>query len=147
MTAKSRTGFVITYTGCPIVWASKLQTDIALSTTESEYSASLSEATREILALMGLMEEIKGRTVPDTVSVPTVRCTIFEDNEGAVAIANLPKVRPRTKHINVRMHHFRGAVKDGRLLIRSIDTKDQLADIATKPLAYDLFVKLRKRIM
>ena len=79
----------ITYAGCPIVWASKLQTDIALSTTESEYSA-LSEATREILALMGLMEEIKGRTVPDTVSVPTVRCTIFEDNEGAVAIANLP---------------------------------------------------------
>jgi hypothetical protein len=78
----------------------------------------------------------------DAVGVPTVRCTIFKDNEGAVAIANLPKVRPRTKHINVRMHHFRGAVKDGRLLIRSIDTKDQLADIATKPLAYDLFVKL-----
>jgi hypothetical protein len=107
----------------------------------------LSEATRDILALMGLMEELKERPVPDTVSVPTVRCTIFEDNEGVVAIANLPKVRPRTKHINVRMHHFRGAVKDGRLLIKSMDTKDQLADITTKPLAHDLFVKLQERIM
>jgi hypothetical protein len=45
------------------------------------------------------------------------------------------------------MHHFRGAVKDDHLLIKTIDTKDQLADIATKPLAHDLFVKLRERIM
>jgi hypothetical protein len=36
-TAKSRTAYIIMYAGCPIVWASKMQTDIALSTTESEY--------------------------------------------------------------------------------------------------------------
>ena len=35
----SRTGFVIMYAGCPITWGSKLQTEIALSTTESEYIA------------------------------------------------------------------------------------------------------------
>ena len=35
----SRTGFVISYAGCPIYWASKLQTEIALSTTEAEYMA------------------------------------------------------------------------------------------------------------
>ena len=33
----SRTGFVICYAGWPIVWSSKLQTKIALSTTEAEY--------------------------------------------------------------------------------------------------------------
>jgi hypothetical protein len=43
-TAKSRTGFVITYGACPIVWASKAQTKVALSTTESEHNA-LSTAT------------------------------------------------------------------------------------------------------
>jgi hypothetical protein len=37
--ALSRTGFVIMYCGCPIHWASKLQSEIALSTTESEYMA------------------------------------------------------------------------------------------------------------
>ena len=35
----SRTGFVIMYAGCPITWCSKLQTEIALSTTEAEYIA------------------------------------------------------------------------------------------------------------
>ena len=36
-TARSRTGYIITYANCPITWSSKLQTEIALSSTESEY--------------------------------------------------------------------------------------------------------------
>ena len=35
LSAHSRTGYVITYAGCPIIWASKMQSLIALSTTES----------------------------------------------------------------------------------------------------------------
>ena len=35
MTAKSRTAYIVMYAGCPIIWASKMQTDIALSTTET----------------------------------------------------------------------------------------------------------------
>ena len=31
----SRTGFVICYANCPIIWSSKLQTEIALSTAET----------------------------------------------------------------------------------------------------------------
>jgi hypothetical protein len=34
---KSRTGYVMTLGGCPIQWSSKLQTEIAFSTTEAEY--------------------------------------------------------------------------------------------------------------
>ena len=134
------------YGKCPIVWASKMQTDIALSTTESEYSA-LSEATREVLWLMGLMTKVKERLVPGTINIPTIKCTVFEDNEGAKAMATVPKMRPRTKHINGRMHHFKSAVASGKLRIESIDTPDQLADIGTKPLAKDLFTRLRKEIM
>ena len=62
-------------------------------------------------------------------------------------MATVPKMRPRTKRINGRMHHFCGAVASGKLKIESIDTEDQLADIGTKPLAKDLFMKLRKEIM
>ena len=145
-TAKSRTAYIVMYGGCPIVWASKMQTDIALSTTESEYSA-LSEAAREVLWLMGLMTEVKERMAPETINIPTIKCTIFEDNEGAKAMATVPKMRPRTKHINGRMHHFRSAVSSGKLAIESIDTSNQLADIGTKPLAKDLFTRLRKEIM
>jgi hypothetical protein len=36
---KSRTGYVITFASCPVLWCSKLQTEISLSTTEAEYIA------------------------------------------------------------------------------------------------------------
>ena len=35
-TAKSRSGYILTFAGCPVLWAPKLQTQIALSTTEAE---------------------------------------------------------------------------------------------------------------
>ena len=46
--AKSRTGFVICISNCPVIWASKLQSSIALSTMEAEYN-SLSMAMRELI--------------------------------------------------------------------------------------------------
>ncbi|KAL7533931.1 hypothetical protein ACHAXR_010147 [Thalassiosira sp. AJA248-18] len=54
----SRTvGMVIMYANCPIYWRSSLQTEIALSTAETEYIA-LSSALRQVLPLMTMMEEI-----------------------------------------------------------------------------------------
>ena len=58
---------------------------------------------------MGLMEEVKASMVAETGTIPTIKCTMFEDNKDAKAMATIPKMRPRTKHINGRMHHFRGA--------------------------------------
>ena len=54
----SRRGYVVFYAGCPLFWASRMQTEIALSTAESECIA-LSMAMREVLSLMQLMEEIQ----------------------------------------------------------------------------------------
>jgi hypothetical protein len=59
-TAKSRTGYIINYGGCPISLASKLQTDVALSTTEAEYNA-LSTSLREVIHLMQLVKEAKDK--------------------------------------------------------------------------------------
>ena len=36
-TAKSISGYVLLYAGCPIIWSSKLQTQVAISITEAEY--------------------------------------------------------------------------------------------------------------
>ena len=57
-TARSRSGYVIKYAGCPLMWASRLQTEIALSTTESEY-ISLSTALRGVIPIMNLIGELR----------------------------------------------------------------------------------------
>ena len=54
----SRTGYVISYANCPVIWYSKLQTEIVLSTTESEYIA-LSLSLRDALLLTELLKEIR----------------------------------------------------------------------------------------
>jgi hypothetical protein len=136
----------VTYAGCPIIWASKLQTEIALSSTESEYVA-LSQALREVLPLMGLIKELAANGFDFPTAIPRVHCKVFEDNSGALAMAQTPKMRPRTKHMNVKYHHFREAVENGSVTIHPIGTEDQLADIFTKPLGSELFLKFRQSIM
>jgi hypothetical protein len=108
-TAKSRSGYVILFAGCPIMWSSKLQTQIALSTTEAEYIALL-QSLRDTIPLMQLLQEFKSKGFPTVSTVPKVHCKAFEDNSGALELARLPKLRPRTKHINVVYHHFRDFV-------------------------------------
>ena len=56
-TARSRTGYIVKFNGCPILWASKLQTEVALSSTEAEYVA-LSQSMREVLPLIALTQEM-----------------------------------------------------------------------------------------
>jgi hypothetical protein len=145
-TARSRMGYVFMYANCPILWSSKMQTEIALSTTEAEYMA-LSMAVREIIPLTQLFQEAKDRGIDVDVNKAKVRCRLFEDNRGAAEIARVPKFRPRTKHINLKYHHFREHVKSGLLQIEDIDTENQLADIFTKPLGDTLFHRFRKGIL
>jgi hypothetical protein len=64
-TAKSRTGYVIMFTGCPLIWSSKLQTEITLSSTEAEYIA-LSTAMREIIHLIDFLQEAKPKAFQST---------------------------------------------------------------------------------
>ena len=128
---KSRTGCVIKYAGCPITWFSCLQTEISLSTTEAEYTA-LSTAARELLPMQEMFIELAKYLTIGT-KTPIVRCELFEDNRGAETLANAPKMNARTKHIAIKYHHFKEAVKAKYLQIKRVDTKDQLADILTKP--------------
>jgi hypothetical protein len=146
MTAKLRTGFIITYAGCPITWTSKVQRDAALSLTESEYIA-MSEAFRVMLPMMDLVEDSRANGVPMRTGPPVVRCKAFEDNSGALELVGLPKMRLRTRHINVKYHHFREAIAKGRIKVQHVFTHEQLGDALTKNLPRDLFTTLRKKYM
>jgi hypothetical protein len=145
-TARSRMGFIIRYAGCPMHWASKMQTEIALSTTEAEYIA-LSQAMREVLPIIWLVQEAHDHGICVLTKPPKIHCEVFEDNDGAIEIAKVPKMRPRTKHLNIKYYHFREEVKKGTISIYHVGTKEQIADIFTKPLEEGLFRSLREKLM
>jgi hypothetical protein len=146
LSAHSRTGYVIMYAGCPIIWASKMQTLVALSTTEAEYIA-LSSALREVIAVINLINELKGRGFQLSTATPTVICKTFEDNQSCIEIATNHRTRPRTKHLSVRLHHFRSHIMNKTISIEHVSTKKQVADIFTKPLPRDQFRTLRVPLM
>jgi len=144
-TARSRHGYFITFAGCPLVWKSQLQTEVALSSTESEYTG-LSYALRDAIPIMRLFEEMIAMGIPIDSAEAKVHCKVFEDNTGALEIAKVHKFRPRTKHLNNRLHHFRSYINNG-ITIHKIDTKEQPADMLTKPLNEEGVVKFRKMMM
>ncbi len=141
LSSHCRTGYVIMYAGCPIIWASKIQSLIALSTTEAEYIA-LSTALREVIAVMNLLQELQGQGFIFNTNVPTIKCKVFEDNKSCIEIATNHRTRPRTKHLSVRLHHFRSHIVSKTISIDHISPKHQLADIFTKPLPRDQFCSL-----
>ena len=122
-----------------------MQREIALSSTEAEYNG-LSYAVREVIPIINVLNEISQRHHIPTPS-PRLLLKIYEDNAGAIEIASNPKYRPRTKHLNVRLHHFRKFISNGIMKIFKIHTDDQQADIFTKPLAEPQFLKLRKLLL
>ena len=100
------------YANCPIHWASRLQTEITLSTVEAEYIA-LSSSLQEEITLITLMKELH-RIFPVHITQPTFHCKVHEDNQSCIKMANSEKSMPRTKHIALKYHHFCSYIKKRR---------------------------------
>jgi hypothetical protein len=147
---KSRTGYVITLAGCPCLWVSKLQTEIALSTLEAEYIA-LSTTMRDLLPMRRMLHEIGTKLKLPYVNQGMLHSTVFEDNNGALGLATSPKLTPRTRHISTKYHFFKSHVGDEKsgkaVRIVKIDTGDQKADIFTKGLVQVTFEHIRYLVM
>ena len=103
---------------------------------------------RDVIYFMNLIQEIQemGITLPHK-TVPKMTCRVFEDNVGALELANNHKLRPRTKHLAVQLHHFRQHVLSKQVIVEKIDTTHQRADIFTKALPRDAFRYLRSTIV
>ncbi|KAH9651797.1 Integrase catalytic domain-containing protein [Citrus sinensis] len=127
---KSTTGYVFAFTGAAVSWVSKLQTVVALSTTEAEYMAA-TQACKEAIWIQRLLEELghKQQKIP-------VLC----DSQSALHIARNPVFHSRTKHIGVQYHFVREVVEDGSVDLQKIHTKENLADVLTKPVNADTFI-------
>jgi hypothetical protein len=69
-----------------------------------------------------------------------------EDNQACIKLAHNPCPVQRTKSMDVKYHFLRQAVQEGKINLKYVDTKKQLADIFTKQLPVTQFVKLRTPI-
>jgi hypothetical protein len=145
VSVKSRTGYILIFAGCPLLWVSKLQTEVALSTLEAEYIA-LSQSMRDLIPARRLIEEI---LPPFGIKLENTKThsTVFEDNEGAIGLANSPKITPRTKHIGIKYHFFREHVREGNIGIQHVSSENQVADVFTKGLTMVKFERLRRKLL
>lgn len=122
---KSTTGFLLTLCGGPVSWKSQLQKTVALSSMEAEYMAACA-AAQEIIWARRVLSDLG----EDQLS-PTI---LNEDNQSCIAFTKENRFHPRTRHINLRYHFIREAIRDQHLFMKYCQTSDQLADILTKPL-------------
>jgi hypothetical protein len=72
------------------LWKLQLQTEIAISSIESEYTG-MSYGLREVIPLIELLREMKSMKFPIPNAQPKVLCTIVEDNIGALEMATTHK--------------------------------------------------------
>jgi hypothetical protein len=148
--ARSRTGYVILAFGCPVLWRSRLQTEIALSTMEAEYVA-LSTACKDLFPLVAVIRELSAAVGLDASFASRIHCKVHEDNVGALTLARLEprRMTPRSKHYAIKYHWFRETVADPsqQVTLVKIDTRNQLGDLFTKGLPLISFAHLPRLLM
>jgi hypothetical protein len=106
---------------------------VALSSYEAEYIVA-STASTQALWLVRLLSDLLGR------DIGAVELRV--DSKSALALAKNSVFHERSKHIRVRHHFIRGCVEEGSIKAGYINTKDQLADMLTKPLGRIRFLEL-----
>ncbi|KAJ9537516.1 hypothetical protein OSB04_030249 [Centaurea solstitialis] len=133
--ARSTSGYVFLMGEAAVAWSSRKQSVVTLSTTEAEYVAAAACACQCIWM----------KTILESFGQTQNKCSVvFCDNSSSIKLSKNPVFHGRTKHINVKFHFLRDLVKDGEIELVHCGSKDQIADIMTKPLKLDTYEQLRR---
>ena len=129
---KSVSGIVIKLAGGSILYKTKYQDTIALSTTEAEFTAA-SDAGKSILYVRSILNQI---------NLPQDKATILHiDNNGALLMGNAQQPTRRTRHMDLRKFSLLEWIKRDLILMQRISTSDNCADVLTKQTGRQLFYR------
>jgi hypothetical protein len=134
-TSKCTSGILFFLGKCLVSWQSVKQSVkqqvVALSSYEAEYIAASTACTQGLARLLG-----------DLLGRDTRALELSVDNKSALALAKNPVFHKRSKHNRVRHHFIQDCLDEGSIKASYINTKDQLADLLTKPLGRIKFLEL-----
>ena len=133
---RSTSGYVFMMSSGAVAWSSKKQAIVTLSTTEAEF----------ISAAMCACQAIWMLRVLSHLKWYQDKCVILCDNCSTIKLSKNPVMHGRSKHIAIRYHFLRDLSNDGVIELKYCSSKEQTADIMTKPLKLDGFVKLREQL-
>ena len=129
-TRRSTNGIIIYLYGFPVLWLSKKQVCICLSSSEAEYVC-VCEGGKLTVWLINFVRELGVK--------PKLPVEICEDNQSTILMSRNPLNHGRTKHVDVRYHWIRNQVKLGALKLKYVKSENQLADILSKPVSVAVF--------
>ena len=132
-TRYSRSGHVVFIGNGPVVWYSKRQTNVAQSSAEAEFIAKSPCCQNSNFV----------RRVINCANIPGIRFRLasglWSDNQSSIAIALNPVLHNRTKHIAIKYQYVNECVQNGTVVIDFVRSKDNYADMFTKPVGPLLF--------
>lgn len=120
-----------------VTWTSKKQQVVSLFSIEAEYRGAVKAGCEAVWLC---------RMLGDMQMSPAGPTTLFVDNDGIIKLARNLVFHERTEHVDVHCHCIRQLVEDNIIDLQYVPTADQTADILTKPLGPDKFVKFRGQL-
>eukprot|EP00253_Pinus_taeda_P021958 PITA_21958 len=120
-----------------VSWFSKKQSSVALSTTKAEYVVAASCCTH----LLWMMQ-----TLEDFQITCTEPISILCDNTSAISISKNPVMHSKTRHIPIKYHFLREQVLGQKVKLEYVPSKEQVADIFTKPFPRETFEYFRQKL-
>src|SRR5882762_3940033 len=117
-----------------VSWCARKQKTVAQSSCDAEYIA-VSEVAREAMWLQMLTTELG---FPPLCATP-----LLCDNQAALVLTEDPSFHTCAKHINTKWHYIRECTENNSIAVSYVPSRDNVADILTKALPAQAFLRLR----